>query len=95
MASGKGVVARRRVQLQRVVAASPDVADPGVGLDDPRVDPEPLQVVAGGEAGLAGADDEESVRIVVGLAVAVIGRSSLGGPSWVGGDRRTDRRERG
>ena len=43
--AGQRVVARRRVQLQRVVAASPDVPDAVVGLDDPRGD---ARAAAGG-----------------------------------------------
>ena len=94
--AGQRGVARRRVQLQRVVATSPDIADPGVGFDDPRVDALPLQVVAGGKAGLTGADDEDVGSEWSGLAW----RSSVGPRSslfaaWVGGDRRTSRRERG
>ena len=75
--AGKRGVARRRVQLQCIVATSPDVPHAGVGLDDPVVDALPLQVVAGGQPGLAGSDDEDVGADRGRLAVAVIGRSSL------------------
>ena len=49
----KPVVLRRREQPQRVPLAAPVVADPLVAVEDEELPPQSLEVVAGGEAGLA------------------------------------------
>ena len=55
------VVSCRRVQDQRVVAIAPHIADARGRLEDHEVEPLLLEVVAGGEAGLAGPDDDDIV----------------------------------
>ena len=54
----KPVVLRGREQPQRVPVAAPVVADPLVAVEDEELSVELLEVVAGGEAGLAGPDDQ-------------------------------------
>ena len=61
--SGEGqarqsVVAGRRVETQGVPVRPPVVAHPQVGVQDDEGSAPPLQVVAGGQAGLTGADDD-------------------------------------
>ena len=52
------VVLGRSVEQQRVVAAPPLVADPGVAVEDDALKAHPAEVVGGGEAGLPGPDDD-------------------------------------
>ena len=55
---GQAVVLGGAVELQGVPLVAPVVADALVAVDDEEGAAEPLEVVSGGEAGLAGADDQ-------------------------------------
>ena len=56
--AGQPVVLGRAVEPQRVEPVAPDVADPVVRVQDQERAAPAGQVVAGGQAGLAGADDD-------------------------------------
>ena len=88
---GQAVVLRGGVELERVPLAAPVVADPGAGVEDHERATPALQVVAGREPGLAGADDDGldvvvSMPATLGLRCLIrVGRTthSCTGARWV------------
>ena len=55
----EGIVLSRREETERVPAATPHIADPRVGVEDDEGQPLPLQMIAGGQARVAGSDDDD------------------------------------
>ena len=82
-AAGQAIGDGGAVQAERVPVLAPVVPDPSVGIEDHEGQTPPLQVVAGGQAGLAGADDDCVDR-------DASGRSVHDPPpiSGIGGDQR-------
>ena len=66
------VVARRAVQLQRVPAIAPVVADPGVRIEDHERQAALREVVAGRQAGLARADHDGVDRARSPLSLLIV-----------------------
>ena len=77
---GQAVVLGGRVELERVPLPAPVVADAGAGVEDHERAAAALQVVAGRQAGLAGADDDglDVCGVHAGDARSGRGRSASG-----------------